>query len=124
MWEHEPKATTENIEVPLTYDLMIPSSGNTENKALQLDIILRYKKREEGIANLGVNSSDFGLNDAEIKKMTKHQDLENEVRRSWKLENAKVDPVIAGPTGMMTKNLTEIFNIGAVPLGTHLVVAG
>jgi len=55
--------------------------------------------------------------------MTKHQDLKNEVRRSWKLKNAKVVPVIAGPTGM-TNNLTEILNIGAIPLGAHLVVAG
>ena len=55
--------------------------------------------------------------------MTKHQDLKNEVRRPWKLKNAKVVPVIAGPTGMMIKNFTEILNIGAVPLGTHLVVA-
>ena len=46
------------------------------------------------------------------------------MRRSWKLKNAKVVPVIAGRTGMMTKNLTEILNIGAVPLGTQLVVAG
>ena len=48
----------------------------------------------------------------------------NEVRRSWKLKNAKVVPVKAGPTGMMTKNLVEILYIGAIPLGTHLVVAG
>ena len=48
-------------------------------------------------------------------KMTKHQDLKNEVRRSCKLRNAKVVPVIAGPTGLMTKNLREILNIGAVP---------
>ena len=46
------------------------------------------------------------------------------MRRSCKLKNAKVAPVIAGPTGMMTKNLTEILNIGAIPLGTYLVVAG
>ena len=59
-----------------------------------------------------------------MKKMTKHQDLKNEVRRSWKLKNAKVVPVIAGPTGMITKNLTEIFNIRAMTLGAHLVVAG
>ena len=39
--------------------------------------------------------------------MTKYQDLKNEVKRSWKLRNAKVVPVRAG-TGMMTKNLTEI----------------
>ena len=56
--------------------------------------------------------------------MTKHQDLKNEVRRSWKLQNAKVVPVRAGPTRMMTNNLTEILNIGAIHLGAHLVVAG
>ena len=56
--------------------------------------------------------------------MTKDQDLNNEVRRSWKLKNAKVVPVIAGPAAMMIKNLAEILNIGASPLGDHLVVAG
>ena len=56
--------------------------------------------------------------------MTKHQDLKNEVRRSWKLNNAKVLPVISGPAELMTKNLTDILNIGAIPLGAHLVVAG
>ena len=40
--------------------------------------------------------------------MTKHQDLKNEVKRSWKLKNAKVVPVIVGAMGMMAKNLTEI----------------
>ena len=29
------------------YDVMIPSSVNMENKALQPDIKLRYKKREK-----------------------------------------------------------------------------
>ena len=33
--------------------------------------------------------------------MTKYQDLKHEVKRRWKLKNAKVVPV-------MTKNLTEI----------------
>ena len=40
--------------------------------------------------------------------MTKYQDLKNEVKRSWKLKNTKVVPVIVGVTGMMTKNLKEI----------------
>ena len=55
---------------------------NIENKALQPDITLRYKKREGDIANWGVNTSYFELNDAEIKKMTKYQNLKNEVKRS------------------------------------------
>ena len=52
--------------------------------------------------------SDFGLNDAEIKKMTKYQDLKNEVKRSWKLKRSEIVPVIIGATGMMKKNLTKI----------------
>ena len=56
--------------------------------------------------------------------MTKHQDLKNEVSRSWKLKNAKVVPVVAGPTGLVIKNLTKILNRGAIPLGAHLEVAG
>ena len=37
--------------------------------------------------------------------MTKYQDLKNEVKRSRKLKNAKVGPVIVGAMGMMKKNL-------------------
>ena len=48
------------------------------------------------------------MNNAEIKKMTKYQDLKHEVKRSWKLKNANVVPLIAGSTGMMKKNLAEI----------------
>ena len=44
LWEHEPKGITENIEVRLTYDLMIPSGVNIENEPLRPDIILRCKK--------------------------------------------------------------------------------
>ena len=95
--------------LPLTYDQVIPSSVNIENKVLRPDIIHRYKKREKKALLIEVLIAViFGLNDAEIKKMTKHQDLKNEVRRSWKIKNAKVVPVIAGPTGMMKKNHTEI----------------
>ena len=52
--------------------------------------------------------SDFGRNNAEIKKMTKYQDLKNEVKRSWKLKSAKIVPVIIGATRMIKKNLTKI----------------
>ena len=102
LWENEPKAITENIKVPLTFDLMIPSGVNIENKALRPDNHTNRckKKREEGNANWGVNTGDFGLNDAEIKKMTKYQDLKHEVKRSLKLKNAKVVPA-------MMKNLME-----------------
>ena len=41
--------------------------------------------------------------------MAKYQDLKNEVKRSWKLKNAKVVPVMMkNLMGMIIKNLTEI----------------
>ena len=40
--------------------------------------------------------------------MTKYQDLKNEVKRSWKLKNAKVVPVTVGAMRIMMKNVTEI----------------
>ena len=41
--------------------------------------------------------------------MTKHKDLKHEMKRSWKLKNAKVEPVIMkNLMGMMKKNLTVI----------------
>ena len=49
MWEYEPKAISENMEVPLTYNLMIPLSVNIENKALRPDIILRNKKEKKAL---------------------------------------------------------------------------
>ena len=43
--------------------------------------------------------------------MTKHQDLKNEVKRTWKLKKAEIIPVIVGATGMMKKTLTEDLKI-------------
>ena len=92
-WKHEPKAITENKEVMRTYDLMIASSVNIENKALWPDIALRYKKEKKAfLIDMSV-PSDFCRNNAEIKKMTKYQDLKKEGKRSWKLKNAKIVPV-------------------------------
>ena len=51
---------------------------NRENKALQPDRVHRYKKKEKMALLIEVSVPiDFGLNNAEIKKMTKHQDFKN-----------------------------------------------
>ena len=64
----------------LMYNLMIPSSVNIENKALRLDIILRYKNEKTALPIEVSVPSDFVPNNAEIRKMTKYQDLKNEVK--------------------------------------------
>ena len=52
-----------------------------------------------------------GANATEIRKMTKYQDLKNEVKRSWKLEKSVIIPLIVRDTGMMKKTLTEYLKI-------------
>ena len=59
----------------LTYDLMIPSGVKIENKALQPDIVLKSKKEKKALLIEVSGPSDFGVNNAEIKKTTKYQDL-------------------------------------------------
>ena len=42
-------------------------------------------------------------------KMTKYQDLKNEIKRSWKMKSVEIVPtVITGETGIIKKNHTEI----------------
>ena len=65
----------------VTYDLMIPSSVNTVNKALRPDIVLRNKKEKTALLIEISVPSEFGLNNGEIKKMIKYQDLKNERSR-------------------------------------------
>ena len=95
----------------LTHDKMIPSSLGIANKASCPDIVLKHKKEKLALLIEVSVPNDFGLNDTEIRKMTKYQDLKNEVKRTWKLKKAKIVPVIVGATGMMKKTLTECLKI-------------
>ena len=54
---------------------MISSGVNIENKALRPDTVLRYKKEKMALLIEVLVPSDFGLNNAEIKKMAKCQYL-------------------------------------------------
>ena len=58
--KHDPRAIIENKDVMLTYNLMIPSSMNIENKALQTAFILRNKKEKTALLIEISVPSDFG----------------------------------------------------------------
>ena len=63
--------------------------------------------------------NDFGLNNAGIRKTTKYQDLQNEVKRTWKLKNANIMAVIVGAMGVVKKNLNEILKTLPVKITTN-----
>ena len=87
--------------------------------ALCPDIVLKHKKEKSALLIKVSVPNDFGLNATEIRKMTKHQDLKNEVKGMWKLKRAEIIPVIVGATGMITKTLTKYLKIIPRNIGTN-----
>ena len=105
-WKHKQNLILENEQVILTHDKMIPSSVDIANKALRPDMVLKHKTEKSALLIEVSVSNDFGSNATKIRKMTKYQDLKNEVKRTWKLKKAEIVPVIVRATGMMKKTLT------------------
>ena len=51
---------------------------------------------------------DYGLNTAERKKISKYQDLKNDLRDTWELIDIEILPVVVGATGLLKDNFREI----------------
>jgi len=95
----------------LTHDKMISSSVDIANKALRPDIMLKHNDENSALLIKFSVPNDFRQQDTEIRKMTKYQDLKNEVKWSWKLKKAEIIPVIVRVTGMIKKTLTDFLRI-------------
>ena len=50
--------------------------------------------------------SDYGLNAAE--KVTKYQDLKNDLRQTWELDDIEIVPIIIGATGLLKDNFKDL----------------
>jgi len=93
------------------HDKMISSSVDIANKALRPDIMLKHNDENSALLIKFSVPNDFRQRDTEIRKMTKYQDLKNEVKWSWKLKKAEIIPVIVRVTGMIKKTLTDFLRI-------------
>jgi len=82
-------------------------------------MVLKHKREKSALLIEISVPNDFGLNATEIRKMTKYQDLKNEVKTTWKLKKAEMIPVIDGATGMIKKTLPEYLEIIPGNITTH-----
>jgi len=90
---------------------MIPSSVDIANKASCPDMLLKHKKEKSALLIEVSVPNDFGLDAAEIRNMTKYQDLKNDVKRIWKLKKAEIISVIIGAAGTRKKTLSDDLKI-------------
>ena len=105
IWEHDPKPITANRNVTIFYDKIIPAGRYIENRAIKPDIVIWNKQQKTAkIIDVTV-PNDYGLNRAEREKLTKYEDLKNELRRTWALNEIEVIPIVVGATGLMKTNL-------------------
>ena len=105
VWLHEPQTITATEDVSIFYDKPIVLGRYVEGGAIKPDIVIWDKKKKEAkIIEVSV-PNDFGINRAEREKVNKYQDLKNDLRQTWELENIEIIPVIVGATGLMKTNL-------------------
>ena len=105
MWEHEPKPITPSEKVTIFYDTIIPAGSFIEGKAVRPDIVI-WNKEEQTAKIIEVTvPTDFGISAAETRKISKYQDLRSDLKKTWKLKDAEIIPVVIGATGLMKNNL-------------------
>ena len=105
VWLHDPQPITATEEVTIFYDKPIVLGRYVEGGAIKPDIVVWDKSKKEALVIEVSVPNDFGLNRAEREKMNKYQDLKNDLRQTWELENVEIIPVIVGATGLMKTNL-------------------
>ena len=107
VWEHEPEPVVSNGRVTVFYDKVIPTGRFIEGGAIKPDIVI-WDKQEKSAKIIDVTvPNDYGLNRAERGKITKYQDLKNDLRTTWSLKNIDIIPVVVGATGLIKKNLNS-----------------
>ena len=107
VWLHEPQPVTTNPtnETTIFYDHVIPAGRYILGSAVRPDIVIWDKANKNAkIIDVSV-PNDYGINRAEREKVVKYQDLKNDIRETWELQDVEVIPVIVGATGILKNNL-------------------
>ena len=82
IWEHEPEPVLSNSKVTIFYDKEIPAGRYIEGGAIKPDIVI-WNRQDKTAKIIDVTvSNDYGLNRDERGKITKYQDLKNDLRRT------------------------------------------
>ena len=76
-------------------------------KARKPDLILVDKKeRKATIIDIAV-PADVNVEEKEMEKVEKYQELKRQIKRLWKLKKVEVVPVVIGALGCVTKGFEK-----------------
>ena len=98
-YEHAPEGAVENEEIKVLWDINVQCDNMIE--ARRPDLIVIDKKEQKGIIIDIAVPTDVRVEEKK-EKVEKYQDLKREIRRSWKLRNVEIVPVVIGALGSVS----------------------
>lgn len=108
VWVHKPEPVTANNTVTIFYDKPMVPGRYVERVAIKPDLVVWDRARKTARIIEVTVPNDFGLNRAEGQKLLKYQDLKNNLRTSWELQDIVIIPVVVSATGLIKTNLPRI----------------
>ena len=91
MWEHNAEKVLQNEEVKILWDFKIQTNKNLAQNIPDVTVI---EKKQAWLIDVAI-LRDSRINQKEVEKITKYQDLKVEVERLWE-KKATVVPVVIG----------------------------
>ena len=107
IWEHEPPQITSNRKVTVFYDKVIQTGRYIKDEAIKPSIVIWNKHEKTALIIDVAVPNDYGLNRGEREKITKYQDLKNDIKTTWSFKEIYIIPVVIGATGMVKQNLKK-----------------
>ena len=103
-WEHQPKPSMEHEDYKLLYDFNIRTDKAIS--AWKPDMVVVDKNERRTTLIDVACTQDKNVEDKEIKKVNKYQDLKTELQRIWET-SVTVGPVVLGVLGETSNNLNK-----------------
>ena len=110
-WKHKPQPFLENQHAKITYDAPIPAARHITDSAVRPDIVVLDKRTRKGYIIDVCVPNDYGLARQEREKVTKYQDLKNDIKDTYRYEPVDIIPIVIGATGTMKRNLQHYIQL-------------
>ena len=102
-WEHKVENVTQKDDVKILWDYKIQADKHLVHNTVSTSDITVVEKKQVWLINVAI-PGDSRIQQKEVEKITKYQDLKIEVERLWQ-KNAAVVTVVNGALKAIPKDL-------------------
>jgi len=104
-WEHKVEKVLQNEEAKILWDFKIQTDKHLAHNIPDITVV---EKKQVWLVDVAI-PGDSRIQQKEVEKITKYQDLKIEVERLWE-RKATVIPVVIGALGAIPRDLTKHLN--------------